>query len=338
MELENFDKAMGKLSNFNFKKEDFAGNSPVHFLMVAGVEMDYFARLVQHNDTPTNQKILGTNQNAFGQNPLHVLNPRGFGENLIPLLKWFKPRRTPPGLLLTQRDIYGQTPLHALLQHPLPRNLYPKVLEEFPFFEHQLRSLNIAGQSTIQMMTDASLRLRSESESDYLKIQDGIADIKQLLAESGEGGVPKYGFNDIARGARGESWFGFFECRICNRKNAHSNSYVDQMKCACAHGRDRNAPDDTGLTPAHGELIFTCFLSCSMKARRLGAVPRDNMTLLRPGESVLVLKPGFVTPFANLQVLICLCSHRHERTFQRQPRARNCHANRGALPYPHPPS
>lgn len=249
MERENFDNAMGMLSNF--KKEDFAGNSPVHFLMVAGVEMDYFARLVQHNDTPTNQKILGTNQNVFGQNPLHVLNPRGFGEDLIPLLEWFKPRRTPPGLLLTQRDIYGRTPLHALLQHPLPRNLYPKVLEVFPFFEHQLRSLDIAGQSTIQMMTHASLRLRSESESDYLKIQDGITDIKQLLAESVEGGVPKYGFNDIARGARGESWFGHFECRICNRTNAHSNSYVDQMKCACAHGRDRNAPDDTGLTPAH---------------------------------------------------------------------------------------
>jgi hypothetical protein len=111
------------------------------------------------------------------------------------------------------------------------------------------------------MMNHASLKLRSESEADYQKIQDGITDIKQLLAESGEAEVQKYGFNDIARGAKGESWFGFFECRICGQTNAHSNSYVDQMNCACAHGRDRNAPDDTGLTPAHGELIFLLLLS-----------------------------------------------------------------------------
>ncbi|KAH8764688.1 hypothetical protein F5882DRAFT_414460 [Hyaloscypha sp. PMI_1271] len=103
------------------------------------------------------------------------------------------------------------------------------------------------------MMNMASLKLRPESESDYLKIQDGISDIKQLLAESGVSGGdgPKYSFNDIARGAGEESWFRNFNCRICNQTNKHSSSYLDQMKCACANGRDRNAPDETGLTPAH---------------------------------------------------------------------------------------
>lgn len=257
MELETFVAAMGMLPS-NSKKDDFAGNSPAHFLMVAGVEVNYYARLVERNDNTNqkDQKVFGTNQNVFGQNPLHVLNPQDLGDDLIAFLEWFIPRRTPPGLLLTQRDMYGRTPLHALLQHPLPRNLYPKILEVFPFSDHQLRSLDIAGRSTIQMMNVASLKLRSESEQDYLKIQNGITDIKQFLAESVEGGLPKYGFNDIARGARGESWFGFFECRICGQTNAHSNSYVDQMLCACNNGRDRNAPDDTGLTPAHGKSIF----------------------------------------------------------------------------------
>jgi len=230
MDIETFGHAMAMLHGI--KKDDFAGNSPVHFLMIAGVETVYFAQLVNES----------TSQNVFGQNPLHVLNPQDLGEDLICFLESFKPRKTPPGLLLTQRDIYGQTPLHCLLQHPLPRNLYPQILNVFPFFEHQLRSLDTAGRTTIQMMNMASLKLRSESESDYQKIQDGITDIKQVLSDSGEGDHQKYGFNDIARGARGTTWAGFFECRICNRMNAHSNSYVDQMKCACAIGRDRNAP------------------------------------------------------------------------------------------------
>ena len=291
MELGTFVAAMEILGNF--KRDDFAGNSPVHFLMVAGVEMGYFARLVQRSDS-TNQKIFGTNQNVFGQNPLHVLNPQDLGDDLIYFLEWFKPRRTPPGLLLTQRDMYGRTPLHALLQHPLPRNLYPDILKVFPFFEHQLRSLDTAGRSTVQMMNQASLKLRSESEADYQKIQDGITDIKQLLAEAGEGEVQKYGFNDIARGARGESWFGFFECRICGQTNAHSNSYVDQMNCACAHGRDRNAPDDTGLTPAHGELIFLPLCSLSLEIQLFGGCfsIRDNLFNLSVLCANIIPKPS----------------------------------------------
>ncbi|KAE9366844.1 hypothetical protein N431DRAFT_79540 [Stipitochalara longipes BDJ] len=303
MELGTFVGAMEILGNA--KKDDFAGNSPVHFLMVAGVEMEYFARLVQRNDN-TNQKIFGTNQNVFGQNPLHVLNPQDLGEDLIYFLEWFKPRRTPPGLLLTQRDMYGRTPLHALLQHPLPRNLYPEILKVFPFFEHQLRSLDTAGRSTVQMMNIASLKLRSESEADYQKIQDGITNIKQLLAESGEGEAQKYGFNDIARGARGESWFGFFECRICGQTNAHSNSYVDQMNCACAHGRDRNAPDDTGLTPAHA--IVTKERSNANRGHETAAQTEELFRILIPQadvtlrEALHVLDPEGNTLVYNIAI------------------------------------
>lgn len=250
MELESFADTMGTLSNMsNIKKLDYAGNSPIHYLMVAGVGISYFSQLVRRNDN--------TNQNSFGQNPLHVLNPQDLLDDLVPFLNWFIPRKTPPGLLLTQRDIYARTPLHALLQHPLPRNLYPKVLNVFPFFDHQLRSLDTAGRSSIRMMNDASLKLRSESEADYRKIQEGITFIKQLLAESSQGDLPKYGFNEIARGSKGTSLYrGFYECAICNKINPHTDSYVDQMKCACANGRDRNGPDETGLTPAHGEFIF----------------------------------------------------------------------------------
>jgi hypothetical protein len=296
MDVDNFVAAMGMLGSI--KKEDFAGNSPVHFLMVAGVEMSYFFQLVLWNDS--------TNQNVFGQNPLHVLNPQALEEDLICFLESFKPRRPPPGLLLTQRDIYGRTPLHALLQQPLTRTLYPDILRVFPFFEHQLRSLDTAGRSTIQMMNMASLQLRSESESDYQKIQDGITDIKQVLSESSDDNMQKYGFNEIARGARGTSWAGFFECRICNQANAHTNSYIDQMLCACACGRDRNAPDDTGLTPAHA--IVTKERSNDNRGHETPAqteelfrilIPPDDITLR---EALHVLDPEGNTLVHNIAV------------------------------------
>jgi hypothetical protein len=245
MSVDEFVAAMSLLDRSSIKTNDYTGNSPIHFLMAAGVKIAYFSHLANRHDS--------TNQNVFGQNPLHVLNPQDLGDDLVYFLEWFKQRRTPPGLLLTQRDIYGRTPLHTLLQHPFPRTHYPKILEVFPFFERQLLCFNTTEQSVVQMMNMASLKLRPESESDYLKIQGGISEIKQLLAEfrvSGGGG-PRYSFNDIARGTRGESWFGLFGCRICHQTNKHSSSYLDQMKCACANGRDRNAPDDTGLTPAH---------------------------------------------------------------------------------------
>jgi hypothetical protein len=286
MNVGEFVAAMSLLDRSSITTNDYAGNSPIHFLMAAGAKIAYFNHLPYRHDS--------TNQNVFGQNPLHVLNPQDLGDDLVYLLEWFKPRRTPPGLLLTRRDIYGRTPLHTLLQHPFPRTHYPKILDVFPFFEHQLLCLNTTGQSVVQMMNMASLKLRPESEIDYLKIQDGISDIKQLLAEfgvSGGGGL-KYGFNDIARGARGESWFGFFECRICNQINKHSNSYLDQMKCACANGRDRNAPDETGLTPAHA--IIT-------KERLFGGqdeTPAQTAELFR-----ILIPPGDPTLCEALHVL-----------------------------------
>ncbi|KAH8757409.1 hypothetical protein BGZ57DRAFT_908551 [Hyaloscypha finlandica] len=246
MTVDEFVAAMSLLDRSSIKMNDYAGNSPMHFLMAAGVKFVYFSHLANRHESTTDQ-------NVFGQNPLHVLNPQDLGDDLVYLLKWFKSRTTPPGLLLTQRDIYARTPLHTLLQHPFPRTHYPRILEVFPFMEHQLLCFNIIGKSVVHMMNMTSLKLRRESESDYLKIQDGISDIEQLLADfvvSGGDG-PRYSFSDIARGARGETWFGFFNCRICNHTNKHSNSYLDQMKCACANGRDRNAPDETGLTPAH---------------------------------------------------------------------------------------
>jgi hypothetical protein len=296
MDIDNFVAAMGMLGSI--ETEDFAGNSPLHFLMVAGVERSYFSRLVHWNDN--------TNQNVFGQNPLHVLNPQDLEEELINFLESFNFLRPPPGLLLTQRDMYGRTPLHALLQHPLSRSLYPGILQVFPFFEHQLRSRDTAGQTTIQMMNKASLDLRSASEADYQKIQDGITEVKQVLSESVEGDLQAYGFTEIARGARGTTWAGFFECRICKQTNTHTNSSVDQMKCACACGRDRNAPDDTGLTPAHA--IVTKDRPNANREHETPAqtlelfrilIPRESITLR---EALHVLDPEGNTLVHNIAV------------------------------------
>jgi hypothetical protein len=77
--------------------------------MVAGVEFDYFNTLAQRD------YFVGTNQNVFGQNPLHVLNPQDLEGYLMHLLEWTKSRGVPQGVLLTQRDILGLTPMHTLL-------------------------------------------------------------------------------------------------------------------------------------------------------------------------------------------------------------------------------
>lgn len=226
---------------------DFAGNYPIHYLMCAGVSMEYFSHLIPF---ATNT----SRQNVFGQNPIHVLNPQDLGDQLVNLLEWFSNNDHPPGLLLTQRDIYCRTPLHALLQRPLDRKLYRKILKIFPFAEHQLRSLDTSGNSAIKMMSKASNRCKLESPHDFARIQSGITEVRLFLDEADQtqvGRVSTYGFHDIARGARGTSYYGFFECRICLQTNAHSNSYLDQIRCACRNNRDRNAPDETGMTPAH---------------------------------------------------------------------------------------
>ncbi|KAH8669490.1 hypothetical protein BGZ60DRAFT_36270 [Tricladium varicosporioides] len=226
-------------------KADFVGNHSLHFLMTAGVGMEYFTGLMNWD--------VVTSQNVFGQNPLHVLNPEGLGDNLISFLDWFKGREHPPGLLLTQRDMKGRTPLHTLLQHPLDRSMYKKVLELFPYSHHQLRSFDTSGRTAVLMMNKAALKIKSKSSSDYRKVQDGITETKLYQStEENQGNSRMYGFHDIARGARGTSYImGFFECRICGQTNTHSNSYLDQMICACKFGRDRNGPDDTGMTAAH---------------------------------------------------------------------------------------
>jgi len=251
MSLDMFSNAMQHLRDVN--RVDFAGNYPIHFLMTAGVAMDYFFQLYKWPNSSA--------QNVFGQNPLHVLNPRDLGESLIHFLDWFKTREQPPGLLLTQRDIYGKTPLHTLFQHPLERHLYVKVLKVFPYAEHQLRSLDTSGRPCMQMMYDASLRLKDQNPQDFERMQAGIAEVNGFLSQaaitSTEPPGPKYGFHDIARGARGTSYFGFFQCKICYSGDLHSNSYIDQMKCACANGRDRNAPDESGMTPAHALLTHS---------------------------------------------------------------------------------
>jgi hypothetical protein len=244
MTIGSFVAAMVQLRDIG--KVDFAGNYPMHFLLSAGVGMDYFSNLLQFSDN--------CGQNVFGQNPLHVLNPQDIGEQLVSFLEWFKNREFPPGLLMTQRDITCRTPLHNLLQHPFDRVLYQRIVKVFPFPEHQLLSVDTSSRTAIMLMNMASYEVQPESPSDFAKIQAGITEIKVYLSgaeNSQNGNAQRYGFHDIARGARGTSYFGFYQCLICNQINTHSNSYLDQMVCACKHNRDRNAPDDTGMTPAH---------------------------------------------------------------------------------------
>ena len=252
MDLGTFIGAMRQLSHI--RKADYGGNYPIHFLMVAGVSVQFYSNLVIFSDN--------YDQNVFGQNPLHVLNPQDLGDGLIAFLEYFKKRLLPCGLLLTQRDIYCRTPLHALLQQPLERDLYRKILCEdvFPFPEHQLRSFDTSGRNAMKLMSKASLKIKSESMADYSKIQAGISEVSLFLSlcEGNQSStLQRYGFREIARGVRGLSYPGFFRCRICNETNAHSDSYLELIRCACASGRDRNGPDDTGTSPAHAIIAHT---------------------------------------------------------------------------------
>ena len=250
---------------------DFAGNHPIHFLMVAGVGMEYFTHEIQSGSCT---------QNSFGQNPLHVLNPQDLGEQVISFLEWFMVRERPPGILLTQRDIFCRTPLHAILQHPLERSMYQRIIKVFPYAEHQLRSLDTSGRGVTKMMNKASLKLKDNSLDDYDKIQAGITETNAFLSESGGNQTASsYGFRDIARGARGTSYPGWgFRCRICNIIDAHSNSYFEQMICACNSGRDRNGPDEVGMTPAHALILHE---RCNNDSDQTPEMPSQTADLFR---------------------------------------------------------
>lgn len=272
MGINNLMSAMMLLADV--PRVDFAGNHPIHYLMCTGVGFEFFSSPFQWDGFP---------QNVFGQNPLHVLNPLGLGEQLITLLEWFNSRENPPGLLLMQRDIYCRTPLHTLLQYPLEREMYQKVLRVFPYAELYLNALDTTGRNTVKMMNKAAMKIQMESPSDYAKIQDGITEVKLFLSDAERthsNNSRAYGFHDIARGARGitNSLFGYYQCSICNQYNAHSNSYLAQLYCAFKNGRDRNGPDETGMTPAHALVTLA---RCNDDEERTPETPAQTAELFR---------------------------------------------------------
>lgn len=233
---DNFVAAMMILHDI--PRIDYAGNYPMHYLMSTGVGTEYFECLFQAKGNFP--------QNVYGQNPLHTLNPIALGDHLIGFLEWVKTRDETPGIF-TQRDIKCRTPLHTLLIHPLSPDLYPKIIDVFPFATLQLCALDTTGRTPVKMMNEASLRLKPHSIDSYNNLQAGITAIRSLTHNN----LPRYGFHDIARGRRGLTYFGHFQCSICQQTNVHSNSYWEQMICACEQGRDRYGPDETGMTPAH---------------------------------------------------------------------------------------
>jgi hypothetical protein len=267
--------ASATISLRDIPRIDFAGNYPIHYLMSAGVGFEFFATPFQWDD--------GLPQNVFGQNPLHALNPVGLGEQLIVVLEWFNARENPPGLLLTQRDIYCRTPLHAILQYPLERKMYQKILHVIPYAEFYLNAPDTTGRNTVKMMNKAAMKLQMDSPADYAKIQDGITDVKLFLSDSERtqnGSSRTYGFHDIARGARGlnNPLFEYYQCLICHQYNAHPNSYLSQLYCAFQNGRDRNGPDETGMTPAHALVTLS---RCNDDDERTPETPAQTAELFR---------------------------------------------------------
>jgi hypothetical protein len=274
---------------------DFAGNFPIHYLMSAGVGIEYFAQLLEWCNS--------TAQNTFGQNPLHALNPQDLvGEQLISFLDFFKAREQTQGLLFTQRDNGCRTPLHTLLQQPLERHMYRRILRILPHAVHQLQSFDNKGRNTLKIMNKASLKIKEESLSDYVKIQAGIIEV-QLFVEDAlrnrRNSNPKHPFHDIARGARGPSYHGFyFECRFCNLRNAHSNSYLEQMICACSEQRDRNAPDERGMTPAHALVVLSRCNNDPENTPESASQTAELFKVLIPADAPLV-SPGNSFSFAK---------------------------------------
>lgn len=260
--IDSFVSAMTTLRGI--PQVDFAGNYPIHYLMSAGVGLEFLNTLTQWTESCP--------RNVFDQNPLHALNPLGLGEQLVSFLEWLRNQEDPPRLL-DQRDIHCRTPLQALLLWPLDRNLYPKILDAFPSTEQQLRAVDTTGRTIVTRMNKASLKIKAASPSEFAKIQAGITEIKLYLSSTGgsQDRNQHYGFHDIARGRRGLSIsVGYFQCKICNQINAHSNSYWEQIWCAIQNGRDRYEPDDTGMTPAHALVTLPRF---NMNEEGTGGTP-----------------------------------------------------------------
>jgi hypothetical protein len=140
----------------------------------------------------------------------------------------------------------------------------------------------------MKLMNEASLEIKSKSPTDFAKIQAGLSEVSLFLSlyeDNQKSNVQRYGFGDIARGIRGLSYPGFFECPVC-KTNAHGNSYLDLIKCACTSGRDRNGPDDTGTTPAHATVAHTrCNIDSTPETASQTAelfyalIPADDTTL-----------------------------------------------------------
>jgi hypothetical protein len=265
---DNFVAAMTILREI--PKVDFAGNYPIHYLMSAGVDHEFLL-------TTTNW-MEACPRNVFDQNPLHVLNPLGLGEQFISFWEWLVKNTLS---FLVQRDIYCRTPFQALLLWPLDRHLYPKILAMFPYAEQQLRALDNKGRNIVMRMSATSMKLRARAPSEYAKLQAGITEIKLFQTTDGrsENRNQQYGFHNIARGGRGRTYFiGHFECPICNRINAHTNSFLDQMFCAVDHGRNRYEPDDTGMTPAQALIAH---IRCNIDKDGTPETPKQTLELFR---------------------------------------------------------
>ncbi|SZE99302.1 unnamed protein product [Blumeria hordei] len=223
---------------------DYAGNHPLAFLMAAGVSLEYFKAVLWDVQWST------FGSNVFSQSPLHVLDAQGLGDGLVELLAYFPQ-------YLSLRDSKCRTFLHYLFSQPLENGDYLRVLQIFPNVIHYLLAFDTNGKKITNLMQEAIEKQEAVSVQAREKISAGLKEVNHFIIASA-GGRPitrPYGFVDIARGNSGnsqESSCFLYQCRVCGATDAHSDSYYDQMLCACDYGGiDRNAPDEQGWTAAH---------------------------------------------------------------------------------------
>lgn len=234
-------------------KFDFAGNSPMHFLMSSSAGLESVNYLCHHGPLYDGIGRDFFAQNVFGQNPLHVLNLQNLDDlQLIDLLKHFAKHGDPHGVLLSQRDIRCHTPMQTILQHPLDSSMYQRVINIFPCAPLAIRSFDTSGQTVVDLMNDAIEE--QTSLTDRNRIHQGIDEfmIYRSEVQITTRRYEQYNFHAIARGARPIHVPGHpFSCHICNNFGTHSSSTLHRMICARDNHGDCNAPDETGSTPAH---------------------------------------------------------------------------------------